>query len=282
MPAPRVLILRAPGTNCDLETAYAFSMAGATTEACHINRLLSEPGLLDQFQILCLPGGFSYGDDIAAGRILANQFRHHLIEPLLRFRDRGSLILGICNGFQILIKSGVLLADEPAGAPATLTWNSGGLYQDRWVNLRTASDRCVFLRGMDRLYLPIAHAEGKFVTRDQATLERLRAAGQLALCYAAPEGGGGPGERPTSVSSGVASGGPASGSGVGELPFPHNPNGAWANVAGVCDETGRVFGLMPHPERHIDPTHHPRWTRLPQRAAGDGLKLFQNAVEYFA
>jgi phosphoribosylformylglycinamidine (FGAM) synthase-like amidotransferase family enzyme len=275
MPAPRVLILRAPGTNCDQETAYAFTLAGATTEACHINRLLSEPGLLDQFQILCLPGGFSYGDDIAAGRILANQFRHHLLEPLSRFRDRGSLILGICNGFQILIKSGVLLADEPAGAPATLTWNSGGLYQDRWVNLRTASDRCVFLRGIDRMYLPIAHAEGKFVTRDHATLERLGAAGQLALCYAAPEGG-------TTAAPGAASGALSGGSQGGELPFPLNPNGAVANVAGVCDATGRVFGLMPHPERHIDPTHHPRWTRMPARAAGDGLKLFQNAVEYFA
>lgn len=266
MPSPRVLILRAPGTNCDQETAHAFTLAGAATEACHINRLLADPGLLDQFQILCLPGGFSYGDDIAAGRILANQFRHHLIDPLSRFRDRGSLILGICNGFQILIKSGVLLADEPTGVPATLTWNSGGLYQDRWVNLRTASDRCVFLRGMDRLYLPIAHAEGKFVTRDRPTLDRLRVAGQLALCYAAPEDVGG--------SAGDMAG--------GELPFPHNPNGALGNVAGVCDATGRVFGLMPHPERHIDPTHHPHWTRLPDRAAGDGLKLFQNAVEYFA
>lgn len=282
MPSPRVLILRAPGTNCDRETAHAFQLAGATPEACHINRLLAEPGLLDQYQILCLPGGFSYGDDIAAGRILANQFRHHLIEPLSRFRDRGSLILGICNGFQILIKSGVLLADEPAGAPATLTWNGGGLFQDRWVNLRTASDRCVFLRGIDRLYLPIAHAEGKFVTRDHATLERLRAAGQLALCYAAPAGNDAAADSTAAANSASVNTAANGAAATGELPFPDNPNGAWGNVAGVCDATGRVFGLMPHPERHIDPTHHPRWTRLPERAAGDGLKLFQNAVEYFA
>ncbi|MFO0902746.1 MAG: phosphoribosylformylglycinamidine synthase I [Pirellulales bacterium] len=260
MAAPRVLILRAPGTNCDQETAFAFERAGAIAEPCHINRLLESPDRLHDYQIACLPGGFSYGDDVAAGRILANQIRHHLSDFLLKFRDSGKLVFGICNGFQILIKSGVLLADEPAGAPATLTWNESGRFEARWVHLRTSDSKCVFLQGIDRMYLPIAHAEGKFVARDRATLERLRAAGQLALKYAAADG--------------AASSTP--------LKFPDNPNGAWDDVAGICDSTGRVFGLMPHPERHLDPTHHPHWTRLPPREAGDGLRVFQNAVNYFA
>jgi phosphoribosylformylglycinamidine synthase I len=261
MPSPRVLILRAPGTNCDRETAYAFERAGAVTEPCHINRLLESPQRLLDFQIACLPGGFSYGDDIAAGRILANQFRHHLTDFLREFRDAGKLIFGICNGFQILIKSGILLEDEPAGPPATLTWNESGRYTDRWVHVQATGDRCVFLRGIERMFLPIAHAEGKFVTRDLETLARLRAAGQLALRYTT-EAGTSSMDEP--------------------LPFPANPNGAWANVAGVCDPTGRVFGLMPHPERHIDHTHHPHWTRLAPREVGDGFKVFQNAVAYFA
>lgn len=260
MAAPRVLILRAPGTNCDLETAYAFQRAGATTHSIHINQLLDEPHVTADFQVLCLPGGFSYGDDIAAGRILANQLRHHLADVLTNFRDAGKLLLGICNGFQILIKSGLLLADTPAGQPATLTWNESGRFEDRWVNLAVHGEKCVFLKGIDSLYLPIAHAEGKFVTRTDAILRDLDEAGQLVLRYA-------------SDGSGV-SGSP--------LPFPQNPNGSWLNVAGICDPTGRVFGLMPHPERHIDPTHHPRWTRMAPREHGDGLAIFQNAVKYFA
>lgn len=260
MAVPRILILRAPGTNCDRETAFAFERAGGRCEAVHIERLLGEPGLLSQFQVLCLPGGFSYGDDIAAGRILANQLRHHLAEVLREFQAAGRLILGICNGFQILIKSGLLLPDEAAGAPATLTWNVVGKFEARWVRLAVASTPCVFLRGIESMYLPIAHAEGQFCTRDAAVLERLRAAGQLALRY-------------TDESRRAAD---------QPLSFPDNPNGSQLNVAGVCDETGRVFGLMPHPERHIDPTHHPRWTRGEAGAEGDGLALFRNAVGYFA
>lgn len=260
MPAPRVLILRAPGTNCDLETAYAFELAGAVTERIHINQLLETPDTARHFQVLCLPGGFSYGDDVAAGRILANQFRHHLAATLQEFKQAGNLILGVCNGFQILIKSGVLLADTPAGPPATLTWSESGRYLDRWVDVIVDGSRCVFLQGIERMYLPIAHAEGKFVTRDRQTLAQLAASGQLPLRYGT--------EPTTSLDQ--------------PWPFPVNPNGAWGNVAGVCDETGRVFGLMPHPERHLDPTNHPHWTRLPAREHGDGLQLFQNAVRYFA
>ena len=256
---PNVLILRAPGTNCDRETAFAFEQAGATTELLHVNRLLESPSLFEKFQILCLPGGFSYGDDVAAGRILANQIQHHLADQMQAFKEAGKLILGICNGFQILIKSGVLLPNTPDGAaPATLTWNDSGKFEDRWVELAAPGEKCVFLRGIERMYLPIAHAEGKFVTKDDAVFAQLEAAGQTALRYRRLDGQD------------------------GDVPYPDNPNGSMGNVAGVCDETGRVFGLMPHPERHIDPTHHPRWTREAPKEEGDGLAVFRNAVQYFA
>jgi phosphoribosylformylglycinamidine synthase subunit PurQ / glutaminase len=258
---PRVLILRAPGTNCDQEAAFAFDTAGGKAEVVHLNRLLENPGLAKQYQILCLPGGFSYGDDISAGRIFGNQMRHHLRDCLAEFKAAGKLILGICNGFQILIKSGVLLPDRADEPIATLTLNESGKFEDRWIYLQVASDKCVFLRGIERMYLPVAHAEGKFVARDAETLKRLDAAGQLVLRYTLP-----PDSPPPIPDSPV--------------PYPANPNGAQFNIAGLCDETGRVFGLMPHPERHIDPTHHPRWTRE-QHERGDGLAVFENAVRFF-
>jgi phosphoribosylformylglycinamidine synthase subunit PurQ / glutaminase len=263
MPKVRVLILRAPGTNCDQETAFAFQQAGGDSRVMHINRLLEQPAQADEYQVLCLPGGFSYGDDIAAGRIVAGQLRHHLVETFQRFRDAGKLILGICNGFQILLKSGLLLPDDAQPVPpATLTWNDSGHFEDRWVHLKVDQDRCVFLRGIDTLYLPIAHAEGKFVARDATTLQRLSTQGQLALRYWSDDA------PPASADAALA--------------FPANPNGSQANVAGVCDETGRVFGLMPHPERFIHRTQHPHWTRRPGRASADGLPVFRNAVKYFA
>mgnify|MGYP000858748792 CR=1 FL=1 len=247
MPTPNVLILRAPGTNCDQETAYAFQQAGANTEVLHLNRLLENPALFQKFQILCIPGGFSYGDDIAAGRIFGNQMLHHLNEELARFKADGKLMLGICNGFQVLLKSPVLLESDDNGAPATLTLNDCGRYQDNWARLEVQGAKSVFLAGIQAMYLPFAHAEGKFVARDQATLQQLEAAGQLVLRYANGD----------------------------------NPNGSMADVAGVCDSTGRVLGLMPHPERHIDPTQHPRWTRGEAGPVGDGLQMFVNAVGYF-
>lgn len=263
MSPPNVIVLRAPGTNCDLETAFAFETAGAKTERVHVNRLLDDPSLLDRFQILCVPGGFSYGDDVAAGRILANQIEHHLGEPVARFKDEGKLILGICNGFQVLIKLGVLLGGANGGEPAaTLTWNDSGRYEDRWVRLGCDGSKCAFLKGIDEMYLPVAHAEGKFVARDEETLRRFDAAGQLPLRYLPLDG-----KKPVATST---------------LPFPDNPNGSQADVAGVCDSSGRVLGLMPHPERHITRTQHPRWTRPETTRTGDGLKMFENAVAYFA
>jgi phosphoribosylformylglycinamidine synthase subunit PurQ / glutaminase len=269
MPQPNVLILRAPGTNCDKETAFAFECAGAKTESLHINRLLESPSLFDRFQVLCIPGGFSYGDDVAAGRIEATQMQHHLAGRLAEFKAAGKLILGICNGFQVMIKAGILLDDDPQlGPPATLTYNDSGKYEDRWVRLGVGGDRCVFLRGIEEMYLPVAHGEGKFITRDAAVLSQLQAAGQLVLRYLLSRGAG--------VS-------PATGSRDGRTTsYPDNPNGSVADVAGICDSTGRVMGLMPHPERHVDPTQHPRWTRGEAGAVGDGLQMFVNAVKYFA
>ncbi|MCC6125486.1 MAG: phosphoribosylformylglycinamidine synthase subunit PurQ [Pirellulales bacterium] len=275
MPIPHVLILRAPGTNCDRETAFAFEKAGATTETLHINRLLENPRLFERFQILCVPGGFSYGDDIASGRILGNQIQHHLNDQMMKFKDDGKLMLGICNGFQILMKSPVLLPpDREQGPLATLTANDSGKYEDRWVHLEIRGGKCVFLEGIERMYLPVAHAEGKFVARNEGVLRELDAAGQLALRYVSAR------TSPTAeIRTGMA----------GDvdipariLPFPENPNGAQANVAGVCDSTGRVLGLMPHPERHLDPLQHPRWTRGEAGAVGDGFQIFVNAVRYFS
>jgi phosphoribosylformylglycinamidine synthase len=274
---PRVLILRAPGTNCDGETAFAFEAAGARADRVHLNRLIEKPSLAGDYQILCIPGGFSYGDDVCAGRIFGNQMRHHLQEALHEFMAAGKLILGICNGFQILIKSGVLLPDRADEPIATLTLNESGKFEDRWVHLRVAGTECVFLQGIEQLYLPVAHAEGKFVARDAETLARLDATGQLVLRYS---------RRPEVQSSKFKVQGSEAtlnlepGSLNSEVPYPDCPNGAQFAVAGMCDETGRVFGLMPHPERHIDPTHHPRWTRE-KHERGDGLAMFENAVRYF-
>lgn len=264
MAQARVLILRAPGTNCDAETAHAFELAGARTERWHVNELLKSPARMSDFQVLCLPGGFSYGDDIAAGRILGNQIRHHLADCMQQFKADGKLILGICNGFQILIKSGVLLpTGEHFSAPATLTWNNSGRFEDRWVPLVTAGSKSVFFAGIDSMYLPIAHAEGRFVPRDAQVLSELDRQGQLVLRYGTERS-----SAPAAMQAQVA--------------YPDNPNGSLADVAGICDTTGRVCGLMPHPERHVDRTQHPRWTRRSTDAPPDGLAVFRNAVSYFA
>jgi phosphoribosylformylglycinamidine synthase len=257
MSQPRVLILRSPGTNCDEETAHAFELAGAAATRVHVNRLLETPSQIADYQILCAPGGFSYGDDLAAGRILGVQLRR-LGDVLRDFRDAGKLVLGVCNGFQVLMRSGLLLKEDDRGPLATLTWNRQGRYEDRWVRLAASGD-CPFLAGVTVLSLPIAHAEGRLVPRDEPALAALRDAGRLVLRYT--DENGQTGDAP--------------------LPFPANPNGSAANVAGICDKSGRVLGLMPHPERFVDFTHHPQWTRRESRGPGDGLLIFQNAVAYF-
>lgn len=254
MTKPRILVLRAPGTNCDAETVYAFQLAGGEADVLHVNRLLDSPRTTADYQVLCIPGGFSYGDDVAAGKILANQIRHHLADALAEFRAAGKLILGICNGFQVLIKSGLLDVDDPRGPTASLTWNDCGHFMDRWIGLRNVSDKCVFLEGMSDFVLRVTCAEGKFVTRDEDSLARLQQNGQLVLRYAEVDG----------------------------AQEPFNPNGSTADVAGICDTTGRVFGMMPHPESYIDFTQHPQWTRQESRGEGQGLAIFRNAVRYFS
>ena len=217
--------------------------------------------MLGEYQILCLPGGFSYGDDIAAGQILASQIRLQLTDALLQFKTDGKLIFGICNGFQVLVKSGALLPARQDSQPiATVAANDSGRFEDRWVNLLVHDGRCVFLEGILSLYLPVAHAEGKFVTADEMTLDALQADGHLVMRYVDPRS-----ENARRAAT-----------------YPYNPNGSMADVAGVCDETGRVFGMMPHPERYLDRINHPRWTREQLPETGDGLRIFQNAVNYFS
>ncbi len=256
----RVLVLRAAGVNCDEETAFAFELAGAQAQRVHINRLIENPAMLDDFAIMVFPGGFSYGDDVAAGKILANQVVHHLVEPIRRFIESGRLALGICNGFQVLLKAGFLPGwDGAVGSksfadlPVSITDNDRPQYECRWVYLEPASDRCVFLTPGQRLCVPMAHGEGKIVTRDAAVLSRLQNENYIAFRYVDADGQPGP--------------------------FPINPNGAVDSIAGLTDSTGRILGLMPHPERHIHRTQHPHWTRLGEREP-DGLTIFRNAVNY--
>jgi len=269
MPTPRVAVLRAPGTNCDHETAYAFELCGAQAERIHLYRILENPEILSDFQVLCIPGGFSYGDDIGSGVIFASQLRSRLAGALTQFLQADKLCLGICNGFQVLLKSGILpngtldsSLNARETAPATLTWNHNGKYTARWVHLRTGNSQNVFLRGIDSLDLPIAHAEGRIVVRDPSVLDGWRQNRQFALCYSKA---GSADLDPTLV----------------DLEFPANPNGSIGNLAGLSDQTGRILGLMPHPERFIFRTQHPNWTRMELPEEGAGLQLFRNAVAYF-
>jgi len=258
MATPRALVLRAAGTNCDRETEFALQQAGFEAERVHVFRLMESPAKLADWQFLVIPGGFSYGDDVAAGKILANQMLHHLADALNEFVAAGKLVLGICNGFQVLIKSGLLpWARVSPGAlqrDATLAWNDSGLFEDRWVHLRADSEPCVFLPPGEVIALPIAHGEGKFVPADEAVLKRLNDAGQVAVRYVDAAGQAG-------------------------QPYPINPNGSIDDVAGICDPSGRVMGLMPHPERFTDVTHHPRWTRGGVQRA-DGRLFFERALAH--
>ena len=245
----RVLVLRAPGTNCDMETVFAFEQAGAEVSRLHINRFVRGGERLSDYQILVVPGGFTYGDDIAAGRVLANELKLGLGEDVKHFIDDGKLILGICNGFQVLVKAGILSADSGT-IPLTLTDNDSGRFECRWVYLAANPESpCVFTRGIERMYLPVAHAEGKVVAAGDVPEKN------IVLRYTNEQGNLGAG-------------------------YPCNPNGSQADIAGMCDDTGRVFALMPHPERFIRRTQHPQWTRRETGEQGDGLRIFQNAVEW--
>src|SRR4051794_12380968 len=182
MPRPRAIVLRAPGTNCDEETSAAWERAGASAETWHVARLLESPHSLDRFQILTIPGGFSYGDDLGAGRILATRLGTALVDALHRFHERGGLVLGVCNGFQVLVKAGLLPGGAAAGS-ATLTHNDSGHFEARWVRLAPSPGLSPFVADAEPIELPVAHGEGKFVTADTAALSALEAAGQVVLRY---------------------------------------------------------------------------------------------------
>jgi phosphoribosylformylglycinamidine synthase len=253
-------------------------LAGGLTERWHVNRLLEDPKRLADYQIFCVPGGFSYGDDLSAGRIFGSKLCHHLAGPLDEFRSAGKLILGVCNGFQVLLKTNLLTPADAAGPTTTLAFNDSGHFEARWVRLAVTPGNCVFLQGMNELELPVAHAEGRFVARDAALFARLEQTGQIVMRYKQGAGSREQGEiesvhHRSSVLPGALP--------PPLVPYPDNPNGAMGNVAGICDASGRVFGMMPHPERFVAATQHPAWTRRPARDFGDGLRVFQNAVGYF-
>lgn len=264
----KVIILRTAGTNCDKETAFAFESAGASVELVHVNRLSEGTKSLDPYHILAIPGGFTYGDDIASGKILANELKFAIEEELERFVSAGKLILGICNGFQVLVKAGLLpnLTGDFKTIEATLTLNDSNKFEDRWVYLKRAGNtenrgqsRCVWTKGINGVMtMPVAHGEGKFIPRDNGILRRLKSDGLIALEYCDEHGS--------------------------RAGYPYNPNGAVEGIAGICDPTGRIFGLMPHPERHLSAYQHPEWTRVEdirrESTEGAGLSIFKNGVNF--
>ena len=252
MSKARTLILRAPGTNCDTETAFAFNQAGAEVSLVHVNQLIRGEQRLSDYQIMVIPGGFTYGDDIAAGKVLANELRLKLGEDIPRFVENGGLILGICNGFQVLVKAGILPRPANDSPPLlTLITNDSGKFECRWVHLGVnKKSPCVFTRGIDSLYLPVAHVEGKVVA-DPKVLPEL----DTVLYYTDEYGNSNAG-------------------------YPYNPNGSVGNIAGIGDTSGRIFALMPHPERYIRGTQHPQWTRHGAKQYGDGFQIFLNAVKW--
>jgi len=248
----RTLILSAPGTNCDAETAFAFQQAGASVSLVHVHQLIRREQQLSDYQIMVIPGGFTYGDDISAGKVLANELRLRLGEDIQRLIENGGLILGICNGFQVLVKAGILPGVASGDLPLlTLGANDSGRFECRWVHLGVNKQRpCVFTRGIDSMELPVAHGEGKVVVTPEA-LPHLN----VVLYYTDEHGNTNAG-------------------------YPHNPNGSVANIAGICDASGRIFALMPHPERYIRGTQHPQWTRQGARQYGDGFRILLNAVKW--
>ena len=254
MLTPKVCVLRSAGTNCDQETAAAFKMAGANVRLLHVASLVTGSQKLDDFHILALPGGFSYGDDIASGKIFANELRFKLADSLRKFILEGKLIIGICNGFQILVKSGLLPGDINLNQTTSLIINDSAKFEARWVYLKPGG-KCVWTKDIKKIiYLPVAHGEGKFVMQEKSVLSRLKKNKQIVFQYC--------------DATGDFSG------------YPDNPNGSMENIAGICDETGRVFGLMPHPERHVYAAQHPRNWNLKSEKEGDGLRIFSNGVDF--
>jgi phosphoribosylformylglycinamidine synthase len=258
-----VLLVTGFGLNCEAESRHAWELAGAKPTLMHLNDLLEKPERLHDFSAFMIGGGFSYGDHMGSGLVFAHRIRHHMREDLQKFIDAGKLVMGVCNGFQILTKLGLLPALDGNYFDQTvaLMHNDCGTFQNFWVTLRFEADSpCVFTRGLETMPLPIRHGEGKIFTTDAALLSGLETKHCVPCRYA------------------------DSATGKAADEFPHNPNGSLNAIAGLCDPTGRIFGLMPHPEAYLFPENHPQWDsqreqhQLPER--GLGLKLFENAVNY--
>jgi phosphoribosylformylglycinamidine synthase I len=235
---------------------HAFQLAGAETDLVHINQLINKKKRLADYHILALPGGFSYGDDIAAGKLLANELKYKIKDQLEKFVAAGKLIIGICNGFQVLVKAGLLPGFNGISdmQETTLYLNDSAKFECRWIYLQTQDSPSVFAKNLkSRIYLPVAHAEGKF-TAAEKILDALEENRQVVFRYVDSNGG--------------------------LARYPWNPNGSDRNIAGICDTTGRILGMMPHPERYLNRLNHPRWTREQLPEEGDGLAIFRNGVEY--
>ncbi|MBN1613610.1 MAG: phosphoribosylformylglycinamidine synthase subunit PurQ [Deltaproteobacteria bacterium] len=264
----KAIVITGYGTNCEMEMAHACRLAGFDrVDIVHMSDLVEGEKRLDDYDFLNLPGGFLDGDDLGAASAGANRILHvrvketaeRLFDQLRRFIARGGLILGVCNGFQLLVKLGILpLFDGNYGSrDVTLTFNDSGRFEDRWAYLKAeAASPCIFTRSMAGLYLPVRHGEGKFIAKDEKTLERLRRDGHIALQYSHEDYGG------------------------ATMDYPANPNGSVAGIAGICDSTGRIFGLMPHPEAYLHYTNHPRWSREKLPEEGMGLLIFKNAASF--
>ncbi|MCL2150436.1 MAG: phosphoribosylformylglycinamidine synthase I [Dehalococcoidia bacterium] len=251
MATVKTIVMRAPGTNRDEETAFAFRQVGATAETVHVGELISGTKRLADYQVLAFPGGFSYGDDLGAGRVQANELILKLADEVHPFIERGGLIIGACNGFQVLVKAGILPGPLGTGQTATLTNNDSGRFECRWVYLAAnKKSRCIFTQGLELICAPVAHGEGKFVAPPE-----VMDAVDVALYYA------------------DAAGNPSTS-------YPACPSGSLRAIAGITDATGHIFGLMPHPEDNIHRQHHPHWTRREAELAGSGLKIFRNAVDW--
>ena len=267
----KALVLTGYGLNCDYETDYALSVAGADSQRVHINELIKaervdHQPLLAGFHILVFGGGFSWADDHGAGVLLANRVRYNIGSQIDQFIADGKIVIGICNGFQALVNLGLLpgFDGDYHSRQVALTVNDCGNFRDQWVTLKVLPSSCTWLRDLKQIDLPVRHGEGKFFADDQV-LDRLFSQGQVVFQYAGPDGG---------LADGV---------------FPHNPNGSLRDIAGICDTTGRVLGMMPHPEAFNHVTNHPDWTRLketlrrsgqPLFEEGLGIKIFRNAVTY--
>jgi len=265
----RAIVIAGNGTNCEREVAFACKSAGAeVADVVHVAELISGRVSLDDYHFLNLAGGFLDGDDLGSAKAGANRLRYarvaggdeKLVDQLLRFIADGKLVMGVCNGFQLMVKMGLLpaLGKTYGEQSCTLTFNDGGRFEDRWTYLKVdPASLCVYTRGLEGIYLPVRHGEGKFVATSSQLLDTLEAKHLIPVVY-----------------SDADYRGPV-------MDYPLNPNGSQRAVAGVCDESGRLFGLMPHPEAYVHRTHHPRWTREPQLPEeGMGLWLYRNAVEF--